>query len=137
MTDAQNKTVATDTDVIDFLATLDESQRRDSEKLVEIMSSITGEPPVMWGTAIVGFGNEHLVYPSGRELDWLKIGFSPRKGKLSLYVTFDASKYQKELDSIGKHKTGKGCIYINKLSDVDVDKLTDFIELAYKNGYSR
>lgn len=138
MTKAQNKTIATTGSVSDFLTTLEDAeQRHDSETLIKIMQGVTGAPPVMWGTSIIGFGAIVIKSPAtGREVDWLKIGFSPRKGKLSLYVTFDASKYQKELDAVGKHKTGKGCIYINKLADVDVDKLTDFIKLAYEKGYS-
>jgi hypothetical protein len=133
---AQNKTVANNASIIDFLASLDDDQqRRDSESLIEIMQDITGEPPVMWGTAIIGFGNVHVTSPSGREVDWLRIGFSPRKGKLSLYVTFDAQKYQTELDKMGKHKIGKGCIYINRLSDVDTSKLTSIIKTAYDKGY--
>ena len=135
MVKSQNKTIATNGSVVDFLATLDDQQQReDSEKIIEIMQEVTSTPPVMWGTSIIGFGDTSYTSAAGREVDWLKIGFSPRKGKISLYVTFDASRYQKELDAVGKHKTGKGCIYINKLADVDIDKLTDFIQLAYKNG---
>jgi hypothetical protein len=136
MTKAENKTVATNASVGEFLAQLDEQQRRDSQQLIEIMKDITGEPPVMWGTSIVGFGTVSLTYASGRKLDWLRIGFSPRKGKLSLYVTFDAQKYKTQLDEMGKYKIGKGCIYINKLDDVDRDKLTNIIRTAYAKGYA-
>lgn len=135
MAKAENKTVATDASVADFLAQLDDQQRRDSQKLIEIMRDITGQPPVMWGSSIIGFGTVKLTYASGRELDWLRIGFSPRKGKLSLYVTFDAQKYKQQLDAMGKYKTGKGCIYINKLDDVNVDKLSAIIRTAYAEGY--
>lgn len=135
MAKAHNKTVATTGNVNDFLASLDdEQQRKDSEVLIRIMQDVTGAPPVMWGASIVGFGEVKLTYPSGRELDWLRIGFSPRKGKLSLYLTFDASRYANKLDALGKYKTGKGCIYINKLADVDVDKLADLIKFAYSKG---
>lgn len=123
--------MATSASVIDFLGSLEAEQQKDSEKLIEIMSEVSGEKPVMWGSAIIGFGNTHLKYASGRELDWLKIGFSPRKGKLSLYVTFDAQHYVPKLDKMGKYKIGKGCIYINKLADVDIDKLTEIIRIAY------
>jgi len=135
MTKAENKTVATTANVSEFVGQLDEQQRQDSQKLIEIMSDVTGESPVMWGTSIIGFGTVSLTYASGRKLDWLRIGFSPRKGKLSLYVTFDAQKYKTKLDEIGKYKIGKGCIYINKLDDVDIGKLTDIIRTAYSNGY--
>lgn len=135
MAKAENKTVATDASAVDFLAQLDDQQRRDSQKLIEIMRDITSQPPVMWGSSIIGFGTVKLTYASGRELDWLRIGFSPRKGKLSLYVTFDAQKYKQQLDAMGKYKIGKGCIYINKLDDVNVDKLSAIIRTAYAEGY--
>jgi hypothetical protein len=127
-----NKTVPTDGNVISFLANLeDQTQRQDSETLIAIMHEVSGEPPVLWGTSIVGFGLIHYKYASGREGDTMKIGFSPRKGKLSLYVTVDASQYENELAAIGPHEIGKGCIYIKKLADVDVPKLTDLIRHAY------
>lgn len=82
-----NKTIPNDNDAIDFLASLqDEQQRRDSEALISIMSQVSGELPVMWGSSIIGFGKVHYKYVSGREGEWMKIGFSPRKGKISLYV---------------------------------------------------
>lgn len=132
---AQNKTVATTTKVSDFLATIvDEQQRKDSEAIVAMMRDITGEPPVMWGTSIIGFGTMHLTSAAGREIDWLQIGFSPRKGKLSLYVTFEAEKYKQQLDAMGKYKTGKGCIYLTKLADVDTTKLKQLIADAYQDS---
>jgi hypothetical protein len=130
---SENKTIPTTTDVVDFLSTLDdEQQRRDSETLVALMERISSKPPVMWGPSIIGFGSYHYRYDSGREGDMPKIGFSPRKGKFALYITDDAEKYRDEFEGLGKYKTSKGCIYINKLADVDVDKLKVLITKAYK-----
>lgn len=132
----ENKTIPTPVDVSDFLATIDdEQQRRDSEVLVEMMHDVSGEPPVMWGASIVGFGKFTYKYASGREGEWMQIGFSPRKGKMSLYVTYDASQFTTELNALGKHKIGKGCIYINRLADVDLQVLRQLVEHAYKKGF--
>lgn len=120
---ADLKTQPTPESVTDFLSTLDASQREDSETLIGILSRITGDEPVMWGPNIIGFGKRHLKYESGRELDWMKIGFAPRKGKLVLYCPGYLENYAEDLALIGKHKIGKGCLYINKLADVDVAKL--------------
>lgn len=129
---AELKTKANDADVNQFISSLTDTQQvADSLKLVEIMSSISGEKPVMWGPSIIGFGTMHLKYASGRELDWLRIGFSPRKGKLSLYVTMEAEKLTADYKDLGKYSIGKGCIYITKLSDVDEAKLTNMIKTAY------
>lgn len=131
-----NKTIPTQTDVIDFLASLEsDEQRRDSEVLVEMMSDVSGEPPVMWGTSIIGFGVFTYKYASGREGEWMKIGFSPRKGKISLYVTYDASQFSEELEAVGKHTIGKGCIYITRLADIDIAALKRLVEKAYKKGF--
>lgn len=130
-----NKTVANDSSVIDFLSTLDEEQQRDSQVLVTIMSDVSGEPPVMWGASIIGFGTLRYTYASGRTGDWMRIGFSPRKGKLSLYITVTAEKYESDLEKVGKHKIGKGCIYINKLADVDQEALTAVIRKAYQDSF--
>lgn len=127
------KTQPTDVSVAKFIESLtDATQQEDSKQLVKIMETISGEPAKMWGSSIIGFGTFHYKYASGREGDWMKIGFSPRKGKISLYLTYDADQYKKELDEIGKHKTGKGCIYINRLSDVNVDKLQALIKKTYQ-----
>lgn len=125
------KTTPNSNNVTDFLAQLDEQQRADSQVLIKIMQDVSGEPPVMWGTSIIGFDQQRYRYASGREGDWMKIGFSPRKGKLSVYITGDASKYSTQLTAMGKHKIGKGCIYIKCLADVDVQKLADIIKAAY------
>lgn len=131
-----NKTLPNARDVIEFLASLDDDeQRRDSDALIGIMGDVSGVPPVMWGTSIIGFGQFTYRYASGRTGDWMKIGFSPRKGKLSLYLTYDASRFSEELKNLGKHSTGKGCIYIARLSDVDLAVLRRIIERAYYAGY--
>lgn len=135
---ASNKTVATTASVDSFLNGIDDPlQQNDSRQLVALMQKVSGEPPVMWGASIIGFGSARLRSPAtGREIDWLKIGFSPRKGKLSLYLTVDAQRYEKQLQAMGKYKTGKGCIYLRKLSDVDGKKLEDLIRDAYKKSFS-
>lgn len=128
------KTIATQQKVQDFINTLDDlEQRADSEELVKIMSKISGEPGVMWGSSIIGFDTIHYKSKSS-EGDWPKIGFSPRKGKLSLYVTVDASKLEDKLAEMGKHDIGKGCIYIKRLSDVDMKKLEAVIQTAYDHS---
>lgn len=128
---AEIKTRANDASVNDFIDTLDEQQAADSQWLIEVMSETSGEKPVMWGASLIGFGSMNLKYASGRELEWLKIGFSPRKGKLSLYVTQEADKLTAQFPQLGAYKTGKGCIYIRKLSDIDQNELKKLIEEAY------
>ena len=131
---AELKTKPTGTDIADFLSTLDDEQRRDSEVLIEMMQRVTGDPAAMWGASIVGFGLRHLKYASGRELDWMKLGFSPRKGKLSIYCPDYLGKYEDKLNAIGKHKTGKGCLYVQKLSDVDTKKLESFLRELHQRA---
>jgi hypothetical protein len=121
------KTKPNEISVAEFLVKLDDGQRHDSELLIEILSRVTGDPAVMWGSSIIGFGNKHLVYESGRELDWMVIGFSPRKGKIALYCPGKLEDQIAELYTIGKYKTGKSCIYIAKLADVDIAKLESFL----------
>ena len=132
MSNAKIQTVPTTTDVRAFLAQVeDEQQRRDSERLIEIMQSVSGKSPVMWGPAIIGFGSYHYTYESGREGDMPRIAFSPRKGKLTLYVINNATKYSDFLERLGKYKTSEACLYITRLDDVDVDILKQLIEAAY------
>ncbi len=124
-----NKTKPTKKKVEDFLNSVENPQKRaDSFKILEIMGEITGEKPVMWGDSIVGFGDYHYKYKSGREGDWFRIGFSPRKQNLTLYLMIGLhDNLKKELENLGKHKTGKGCLYINKLADINVDVLKTLI----------
>lgn len=128
---AQNKTVPTNANVLEFLANFDDGQRKDSETLITLMQKISGKPPVMWGPSIIGFGHYHYKYASGREGDVPAIAFSPRKGKMVLYITDNATKYQDITNRLGKHKTSKACIYINKLSDIDLKALEDLVRAAY------
>lgn len=134
MANAHNKTQPTNTDVVEFLATLeDQGQRADSERLIALMHKISNEPPVMWGPSIIGFGSHHYKYESGREGDSPAIAFSPRKGKLALYIVNDATKYPEITKRLGKHKTSKACIYITKLEDVDMDILEELITAGYND----
>jgi hypothetical protein len=132
MAKAELKTKQTDAGVYEFIATVgDEQQRADSRAVVDLMRRISKEEPKMWGTAIVGFGRTTLKYDSGRELDWMKIGFSPRKGNLTLYGLLKGN--EKQLDKLGKFKIGKGCLYLKRLTDVDTKALEKMIVLAFKN----
>jgi hypothetical protein len=130
MAKSELKTKQTDASVDAFLDSLaDEQQRDDSRAIVEIMQRITGEKPKMWGPAIIGFGSTTLKYSSGRELDWMKLGFSPRKGNIVLYGMASDAKAAKDL---GKFKTGKGCLYIKRLADVDEKVLSNLVNDSYK-----
>jgi hypothetical protein len=117
---AKNKTTETAYSVAEFLNTVtDHTKRNDSVQLVQIMEEQSGYQAKMWGPAIVGFGNYHYKYASGHEGDAPLAGFSPRKAEISLYLTLDSTENEKLLANFGKHKTGKGCIYIKKLQDID------------------
>jgi hypothetical protein len=104
-----------------------QTRKKDGKKLFEIFKEVTKEEPVMWGSSIIGFGSYDYKTKSNRKGTWFKSGFSPRKRNLTLYVGYDVEKYREELDKLGKHRTGKGCVYINKLSDVDLDVIKDII----------
>lgn len=134
----QNKTVPTAVDPYDYVAAIeDETKRQDSEWLIETMKSLTGEPPVMWGPSIIGFGNYHYVYESGREGDMMELGFSPRKANISVYLMSGVAREEEHLAKLGKHKLGKSCLYIKRLSDVDKDVLKDMLASSLakiKNG---
>src|SRR3569832_411309 len=133
MAKAKFKTERTKDNVTTFLNSVkDEQQRNDSFAIVEMMQRATGDKPKMWGTAIIGFGDVHLKYESGRELDWFKMGFSPRKKDLTLYGLDIMGTNATHLKKLGTHKTGKGCLYINKLDDFDSLVLKKIIETASK-----
>ena len=109
----------------------DEQQRKDSFVILEMMKKATGEEPKIWGNSIIGFGNVRYKSPAtGREVDWIRIGFSPRKAKLSLYLTMDIKEHNAALKKLGKHKTGVGCLYINKLEDIDIKVLEGIIDAS-------
>lgn len=105
-----------------------EGRRADSNELLSLMEEVTGERPEMWGDGIVGFGSYRYKYASGREGDWFLTGFSPRKTSLSLYITCDLSRYEDLLGKLGRHKAGKGCLHINRLSDVDMKVLRRLVK---------
>jgi hypothetical protein len=116
--------------VADFLAQVpDERQREDARRLCALMAEVTGEPPVMWGTSIVGFGTYHYRYPSGREGDSALASFSPRSQHLAIYLIGDfALRHRSVLARLGPHKTGKGCLHIKRLDQVDQDALRELID---------
>ena len=134
MAKASIKTTQTEASVEDFLDKIeDPEQRSDSRKVIEIMQRLTGEEPKMWGPSIVGFGFRTIKSPAtGREVDWLDIGFSPRKAALTLYVLNGMPGQDDLLAKLGKHKTGKGCLYIKRLSDVDEKVLEKVIAGSIK-----
>lgn len=132
---ADLKTRPTDASVADFLNSIaDEVKRRDCFTLVEIMQSVTGAEPRMWGSSIVGFGDSHLTYASGRVGDWFWIGFSPRKQNLTLYLTYGLEENTELLSRLGKHSLGKACLYLKRLSDVDPEVLRLLIEAGYSKA---
>ena len=121
---AELKTKKNEASVEDFIETVqDEQVRTDCLEIAKMMEQATKAKGKMWGPSIVGFGEQHLVYESGRELDWMKIGFSPRKQNITLYVHLEESLLKK----LGKFTTGKGCLYIKKLADVDKKVLKELI----------
>ena len=125
---AENKTQKTDANVTDFLNSIpDEKKRQDSFALLELMRQVTGLEPRMWGASIIGFGDAHYQYASGREGDWFRVGFSPRKQNLALYIMDGFPKYQELLAKLGRHKTGVSCLYLNKLADIDLAVLREMI----------
>lgn len=131
---AQIKTKPTELSVDAFINNLpDEEKRTDSFTLLKMMEKATKEKPKIWGTSTIGFGLKRYKSPtSGREVDWFKIGFSPRKANFSLNLVLDIKQHTALLNKLGKHKTGVGCLYINKLSDVDLKVLHELINVAAK-----
>lgn len=126
------KTKPTTSSVEDFINDLqDEQKRKDSLVLLELMKKATGEMPVLWSNSIIGFGNKRYKSPgTGREVEWLKMGFAPRKANLSLYISININEHALALEKLGKHKTGAGCLYINKLEDINIDVLKGMIEAS-------
>ncbi|ANW97014.1 hypothetical protein AXE80_12295 [Wenyingzhuangia fucanilytica] len=125
-----NKTQPTNASVTDFINLVDKEQKRkDCFEILNMMEALTGEKPVMWGDSIVGFGQYRYKTKSGCEDNWFTCGFSPRKANISLYLMgCDIQKSQDLLDQLGKHKTGVGCLYINKLADVNTQVLKEIIK---------
>jgi hypothetical protein len=128
----ENKTLPTDSNVVDFIASVpDETKRRDSETLIRLMQDITGAPAVMWGPSIVGFDSYHYKYESGREGDAPAAGFSPRKAALTVYLFYGAEKHTDLLSKLGPHTLSKSCLYIKRLSDIDMDVLKQLVKRSY------
>ena len=129
---AQIKTKPTDISVEDFIASIaDEQKRKDSLVILKLMEKATKMKPKMWGASMIGFGDVRYKSPtSGREVDWFKIGFAPRKANLSLHLILDMKSQAESLEKLGKHKIGMGCLYINKLDDVDLKVLEGLIKLS-------
>ena len=109
------------------------TKKEDSFKILELMKEVTNEEPIMWGESIVGFGSYHYKYASGREGDWPLVGFSPRKQNLTLYIMSGFDKYEEILENLGKFKTGKSCLYINKLKDVNMRSLKELVSESVKH----
>lgn len=125
---APNKTTENNLSVIDFLNTLtDETKRKDCFNLSDIIADTTGFRAKMWGTAIVGFGSYHYKYESGRTGDAPLVGFSPRKNAIALYLSAEFKNREALLAKFGKHKTAKACVYVKKISDIDVEVLKEMV----------
>jgi hypothetical protein len=133
---AEAKTKPTKESVTEFLNRIpDAARREDCFAIAKIMEEIAGEKPQMWGPSIVGFGSFHYKYSSGREGDWPLIAFSPRKQDLTLYLTLNGyDKYEALMDQLGKHKTGKSCLYIKRLSDIHLATLKKLIKASVKDS---
>ena len=129
---AEIKTKQTSASVEDFINSLqDEKKRKDCFVILEMMKKATGENPKMWGSSIIGFGNiKYKSSATGKEVDWLQIGFSPRKANLSLYISMDIKEHATALEKLGKYKTGVSCLYINKIEDINLDVLEEMIDAA-------
>ena len=135
---AQNKTKATEASVASYFAGIrDEARRKDCETLAKLMTRATKEPPKMWGKSIVGFGSYHYKYESGREGDTCVVGFSSRKGDISIYGLNTSPRNEELLAKLGRHTSGKGCLYLRKLSEVNPTILEQLVASAAKERVSR
>ena len=127
------KTKENEANVIEFIENVDNPKKKeDAYKLLDIFTETTGYPAKMWGTSIIGFGSYHYKYASGHEGDAPLVGFSPRKAKISLYFAPGEPKREELLEKFGKHTTGKACVYINKIADIDVEVLKELITQSIK-----
>ena len=130
---AENKTRATQDSVTAFVSKIKDQQlRNDCHSILNLMGTITGSKPVMWGSSIIGFGTIHYAYESGREGDMPALAFSPRKQNISIYAMVGQENAEKLLSRLGKHTSGKGCLYIKTLEDVNVTVLKQILNKAYK-----
>lgn len=133
MAKAEIKTKENEASVEDFINQVeDETKRKDCWKIASMMEKASGKPPKMWGSSIVGFDQYHYKYESGREGDMCRIGFSPRKQNMVVYIVDGFEKYDDLMSKLGKHKTGRSCLYFKKLTDIDENILKELIELSVK-----
>ena len=131
---AELKTQPTQDSVVDYLNNIEnEKKRADSFAILELMAEVTGAEPKMWGDSIIGFGVYRYKYKSGRQGEWFLTGFAPRKQNLTIYIMSGFSTYDQLLGDLGKHKTGKSCLYINKLEDIDMVVLRDLVKQSVKH----
>ena len=131
---AEIKTKETAASVEEFISNIaDEQKRKDSSIILQLMEKATKKKPKMWGASIIGFGNARFKSPAtGREVDWFTIGFAPRKANLTLYLNGNLQQHADALKKLGKHKTGVGCLYVNKLADIDMKTLEQIIKTTVK-----
>jgi len=130
---AELKTNETKLSVTKFIGKVEDDQKcQDSQAILKLMKQVTKEEPKMWGGSMVGFGSYHYKYDSGREGDWFLTGFSPRKQNLTIYIMPGFDKYDSLMKKLGKHKTGKSCLYISKLEDVDTKVLKELIKQSFQ-----
>lgn len=135
MAKAELKTKLNEASVEHFIDEIEsETVRVDCRKIIKLMSNATNSKPKMWGTNIIGFGYRLLKYDSGRELDWMQIGFSPRKQNITLYLNLGMGWNETLLSKLGKHKTGKGCLYLKSLKDIDLEVLAELIQNSADNA---
>ena len=135
---AENKTLKTGANADEFLSSIEHERRRaDGLVLLRMMKEITGLDPDMWGPSIVGFGDYHYRYESGREGDFFLVGFSPRKQSLSLYIPSGFPEYDALLAALGKYRKGASCLYVNKLADVDLAVLRELIAKGFEHARAR
>jgi hypothetical protein len=133
MGSSDNTTTATDGDVGAFIAAVADDQRRhDAQLLVDLMREVTGQRPTLWGSAIVGFGSRHYRYASGREGDTPAVGFSPRKAQSVLYLTGSPDDYDDLLQRLGRHRLGKGCLYLRRVDQADATALREIVARSYR-----
>ena len=131
---AELKTKCNSGNVEAFLSGVtDEKKRQDSFAILELMKKVTGKEPEMWGESIVGFGKYHYKYASGREGDWFLTGFSPRAQNLTLYIMAGFDQYETLLSKLGKHSTGKSCLYIKKIEDIDINVLEELVKRSVEH----
>ena len=134
MPNADLKTKKTTQSVSRFIDDIeDEGRREDCRRVLDLMMKATGAEPKMWGESVVGFGDYHYRYDSGRENDWFVTGFSPRKQNLTLYFMTGLDRYESLLKRLGKHKTGKGCLYIRNLDDIDIGVLRELVTTSARD----